>query len=136
MLSWACKLGHEDCVTQSVNLFGQWMMNPMNKSIISPNLRDVVYCTAITAGKDKEWEFAWNQYLNSNVGSETSRLLSALGCSREKWILSRYLEMAFTKDTGIRKQDAVMVFYSVASNTVGQDLAWTFLRDQWHDIID
>ncbi|XP_063887388.1 aminopeptidase N-like [Scylla paramamosain] len=136
ILSWACKLGHEDCVNQSVGLFNQWMMNPLNKSIISPNLKDVVYCTAIAAGKDKEWEFAWNQYLNSNVGSEKSRLLSALGCSRELWILSRYLEMAFTKDTGIRKQDVVRVFYSVASNIVGQDLAWTFLRDQLDDIID
>ncbi|XP_063887378.1 aminopeptidase N-like isoform X1 [Scylla paramamosain] len=136
ILSWACKLGHEDCVTQSVSLFNQWMMNPMNKSIISPNLKYVVYCTAIAAGKDKEWEFAWNQYLNSNVGSEKSRLLSALGCSRELWILSRYLEMAFTKDTGIRKKDVVRVFHSVASNTVGKDLAWTFLRDQLDDIID
>uniref|UniRef100_A0A0P4VPJ7 ERAP1-like C-terminal domain-containing protein n=1 Tax=Scylla olivacea TaxID=85551 RepID=A0A0P4VPJ7_SCYOL len=44
--------------------------------------------------------------------------------------------MAFTKDTGIRKQDVVRVFYSVASNTVGKDLAWTFLRDQLDDIID
>ena len=31
MLKWACKLGHEDCVSQSVSLFKQWMMNPQNK---------------------------------------------------------------------------------------------------------
>ncbi|XP_063887402.1 aminopeptidase N-like [Scylla paramamosain] len=136
MLKWACKLGHEDCVTQSVSLFKQWMMNPKSDSIISPNLKDVVYCTAIAAGKNKEWEFAWNQYLNSNVGSEKSRILKALGCSKKIWILSRYLEMAFIEDSGIRKQDVVQVFESVALNEVGRDMAWTYLRDQWHNITD
>lgn len=136
VLQWACKLGHEDCVTQSVNLFKQWMMNPKSDSIISANLKDVVYCTAIAAGKNKEWEFAWNQYLNSNVGSEKSRLLTALGCSKKVWILSRYLEMAFKEDSGIRKQDAGRVFQSIALNDVGRDMAWTYLRDQWRNITD
>ena len=48
----------------------------------------------------------------------------------------RYLEMAFTKDTGIRKQDSGRVYQSVALNSVGRDLAWTFLRDQWRNIMD
>lgn len=136
VLKWACRLDHQDCVAQSVNLFKQWMMNPKSKSIISPNLKDVVYCTAIAAGGKKEWEFAWSQYLASNVGSEKSKLLTALGCSKKIWILSRYLEMAFTENTGIRKQDSGRVFQSVALNSVGRDLAWTFLRDQWRNVTD
>ncbi|KAG0728778.1 Endoplasmic reticulum aminopeptidase 1 [Chionoecetes opilio] len=134
MLKWTCMLGHQDCVQQSVSLFKQWRMNPKDKSIISPNLKDTVYCTAIAQGGEEEWEFAWNQFLASNVGSEKSKLLVALGCSKKIWILSRYLEMAFTKDSGIRKQDAGYVFRSVAVNSVGTDLAWTYLRDQWRDI--
>ncbi|KAG0718922.1 Aminopeptidase Ey [Chionoecetes opilio] len=134
MLKWSCKLGHQDCVQQSVSLFKQWRMNPTDKSIISPNLRSTVYCVAIAQGGEEEWEFAWNQFLTSNVGSEKSKLLAALGCSKKIWILSRFLEMAFTKDSGIRKQDAGRVFGSVALNSVGTDLAWTFLRDQWRDI--
>lgn len=136
MLQWACKLGHQDCVTQSITLFKLWMMNPKNKSIISPNLKDVVYCTAIAAGGEKEWEFAWSQYLASNVATEKNKLLIALGCSQSIWVLSRYLEMTFTTDSGIRTQDAVVAFKSVALNSVGRDLAWTFLRDQWQHITD
>ena len=31
----------------------------------------------------------------------------------------------------IRKQDATSVITSVASNSVGQILAWDFVREQW-----
>lgn len=50
--------------------------------------------------------------------------------------LTRYMKMAFTKDSGIRKQDVIRVFYNVASNMVGQNLAWTYLRDEWEDITE
>lgn len=48
-----------------------------------------MYCTAIKVGGQEEWDFAWERYKNSNVGSEKELLLQALGCSREVWILSR-----------------------------------------------
>ncbi|XP_071539736.1 aminopeptidase N-like isoform X8 [Panulirus ornatus] len=133
-LSWACNLDYQDCVHNSVSLFQQWMDNPANRSIISPNLMTTVCCTAIAAGGEEEWNFAWNQYLTSNVGAEKNKLLVALGCSREIWILSRYLDMSFTEDSGIRKQDAHTVFGSVARNDVGRDLAWNYVREEWEKI--
>lgn len=48
----------------------------------------------------------------------------------------RYLDMAFTPGSGIRKQDSDRVFASVAYNKVGGPLAWRFLRDQWKRIYD
>ncbi|XP_068246618.1 uncharacterized protein [Palaemon carinicauda] len=135
-LLWACDLGHKDCVSKSVALYRLWMDYPKNTSIISPNVKSVVYCTAISEGGEKEWNFAWEQYLDSNVASEKSKLLGALGCSKEIWIISRYMKMAFTADSGIRKQDAAVVFSSVARNKVGRYLAWNYLRDNWKMITD
>lgn len=57
---------------------------------ISPNLKSIVYCTALRVGGQEEWEFAWQRYLNANVGTEKEILMSAMGCSKETWILSRY----------------------------------------------
>lgn len=91
----------------------------------------MVYCTAIRAGSQVEWEFAWQRYLNTNVGSEKDLLLQALGCSREVWILSRYLDWAVTENSGIRKQDATRVFGSVARNIIGHPLAFNYLRNKW-----
>lgn len=57
--------------------------------IISPNLKSTVYCTGIAEGGEDEWNFTWEQYLSSDLASEKATILSALGCSKEVWILSR-----------------------------------------------
>ncbi|XP_042874237.1 aminopeptidase N-like [Penaeus japonicus] len=117
--------------TTRVSQFDQWINNG---SAVSPNLKSTVYCSAISAGGEEEWEAAWHQYVSANVASEKAVLLSALGCTREVWLLARYLEMAFTEGSGIRKQDSTAVFSAVASNDVGRYIAWNFLRDQWQNI--
>lgn len=86
---------------------------------------------AIRAGGQEEWEFAWQRYLHTNVGSEKEILLSSLGCSRETWILSRYLHWAVSEGSGIRKQDSARIFTAVASNVIGQELAYRFLKNNW-----
>lgn len=52
-------------------------------------LKGVIYCQAIKYGGAEEWDFLWKRYENSNVASEKARLLSALGCSTETWLLNR-----------------------------------------------
>ncbi|XP_071548247.1 aminopeptidase N-like isoform X2 [Panulirus ornatus] len=129
-VSWACKLDHPDCLYKASSLFAHWMNNPDNNSI-PLNLKSTVYCYAIAQGDEAEWQFAWDQYLRSNVGSEKAKLLSALGCTKTVWLLTRYLEMAFTPSSGIRKQDSYTVFAVVASNEMGRALAWDFLHNEW-----
>lgn len=58
---------------------------------MSPNLKSTVYCTGVESGGEEEWEAVWNQYLISNVATERSQMLSALGCSKYIWILSRWV---------------------------------------------
>nr|CAD7438146.1 unnamed protein product [Timema bartmani] len=131
VLSWACLLGFDDCVRNSVTQFQNWMStpNPDRNNPISANLKSVVYCSAIRVGGQDEWDFAWQRYRNTNVGSEKDILLGALGCTRETWILSRYLEWSVLENSGIRKQDSARVFSSVSSNPIGQPLAYNFLRN-------
>ncbi len=56
---------------------------------VDVNLKYQTYCSAISMGGQKEWDFAWQRYLNSNVASEKSTILSALSCTREVWLLNR-----------------------------------------------
>ncbi|KAF2365596.1 Peptidase M1 membrane alanine aminopeptidase N-terminal [Trinorchestia longiramus] len=46
----------------------------------------------------------------------------------------RLLEMAFTEGSGIRYQDASFTFNAVATNDVGRDLAWDYLRKNVQEI--
>lgn len=97
------------------------------------NLRPVVYCTAIRKGKDKEWTFLWKRYINSNVGAEKSMIILSLSCSKEQWLLSRYLDWSLNS-TLVRKQDATIVFSGVAREEVGFHLAKNFFFEKIEDI--
>ncbi|KAB0800418.1 hypothetical protein PPYR_06158 [Photinus pyralis] len=129
----ACLLGNIDCIRNAVTYFHNWRTAPNSDQYnpISPNQKNVVYCVAIRAGGQEEWEFAWERYQRTNVGSEKETILSALGCSRDTWILSRYLYWAITEGSGIRKQDAPRVFAAVANNIIGQDLTYKFFKNNW-----
>ncbi|CAL4204259.1 unnamed protein product, partial [Meganyctiphanes norvegica] len=139
-VAWACSLGHQPCVDEAVDLFQLYMNTPVARNseiqngVISPNLKSLVYCIAIAGGGELEWDFLWQEYLESNIATEKSTILSALGCSKEAWILSRYLDMAFVENTYIRKQDAATVFSAVANNDIGGYLAWRYLRENWKEI--
>lgn len=96
-------------------------------------MRGIVYCAAIQYGTEHEWDFAFERYLKTNVPAEKELLLSALGCSKEPWLLYRYLRRAVTGQH-IRKQDVFRVFAAVSNTVVGQQIAFNYLRNNWSDI--
>lgn len=56
-------------------------------------LKTIIYCQAIKYGGVEEWDFLWERYQRSNVGSEKAKILSALGCSSETWLLNRLINV-------------------------------------------
>lgn len=58
---------------------------------IEADLKETVIGTALYFGSDAEWDFAYQQYRNSNVASEQVAFLSALSCTREPWLLARFV---------------------------------------------
>jgi aminopeptidase N len=64
------------------------------------------------------------------MSSEKEILLSALGCTREQWLINRFLNRSLSNE-GIRKQDTFRVFSTVSTSVYGQPVAFTFLRENW-----
>uniref|UniRef100_A0A8C4DRB5 Aminopeptidase n=1 Tax=Dicentrarchus labrax TaxID=13489 RepID=A0A8C4DRB5_DICLA len=120
----ACSTGVTECQNLTNTWFEQWMDSPQ-RNLIHPNLRSAVYCSAMAAGDKAEWDFGWEQFKNAAVASEASKLMSALACTTKTQLLERYLSYTLNS-TLIRKQDATSVITAVASNRVGQTLAWDF----------
>lgn len=56
---------------------------------IKANLRSAVYCSAIAAGGEKEWNFAWEMFEKATVASEKDKLRAAMACATEPWLLNR-----------------------------------------------
>ncbi|XP_049926517.1 aminopeptidase Ey-like isoform X2 [Epinephelus moara] len=128
-ISLACNTGVEGCKELTTGWFREWMKDPAINNI-NPNLKYTVYCSAIAAGGVDEWDFAWSMYKNATIASEADKLMSALSCTKQPWLLNRYLEYCLDPKM-IRKQDATSTIISIASNPIGQPLAWDFLRAKW-----
>lgn len=132
-ISWGCEL-IESCIQKAKEVFAGWKRTGVNR--ITPALRQTTYCTAIEHGKKSDWEFLWKVYEREQNANERDRILRALACSKELWILSRYLEWTFDKTKPIRRQDGSFVFRLIAGNNYGRDVAFNFMRDRWQVIKD
>jgi len=138
VVEWACSMGHEECLMQVRENFDEWMgdINPDLTNPIDVNMKGVAYCSAISQGGEKEWDFAWERYENANVASEKADILNNLGCTKEVWLLNRYLDKSLNESLGVRKQDGYKAIGGVAGNRIGRYLAFNFLRENWSFIKD
>lgn len=92
----------DTCLIPSV-LCSPWALLDLNNpsscviicSRINPNLKSVVYCNAIKEGGEKEWDFAWSLYQNATVATEAEKLMHALACTTEPWLLNRLETMSW-----------------------------------------
>ncbi|KAJ8727733.1 hypothetical protein PYW07_001852 [Mythimna separata] len=133
LLASACHFEHPDCLENAVRMYTNWMLapNPDASNDIHVDLRGIVYCVGVRAGGVREWTFAWERFRVATAPSERHRLLSVLGCTRSPSLLHRYLEMSLRNDSGIRKQDIVRVFSAVAGTSIGQPIAFNYIRANW-----
>ncbi|KAF5907632.1 aminopeptidase N-like, partial [Clarias magur] len=126
-ISVACSNGVPECIDMATKLFNEWK-NGTNR--IPPNLKSTIYCNAIAAGNEDDWDFAWKQYEEATIATEQDVLRYALSCTKIIWLLNKYLENTLDP-TKIRKMDIVSTINYIARNVAGQPLAWDFIRAQW-----
>jgi len=57
--------------------------------------------------------------------------LEVLACSKEDWVLERYLAMSMQEEAGVKKQDGYRVIQAVARHMLGRYVAWNWIRVNW-----
>ncbi|XP_052836414.1 aminopeptidase N isoform X4 [Drosophila gunungcola] len=131
----ACKFNYDRCTQVAQRKFRDWMKDP-KKNPIKPNLKSVIYCTALAEGSSAEWYFAYKQYMKTTSASEKEEILTSLGCTTKPWLLSKYLNMTINPTSGILKQDGALAFRTVASNAIGHEIAFDFLQSNIKEIAE
>lgn len=126
---WACQLGDKLCIEQAKGLFRDWRFKGINE--IDPVLRSAAYCSAIEHGTKEDWDFLWERYLKEDSATERDRIMKALCCTKEPWLLIRYLDLAFSNSKNVRRQDGPSVIRGVAKNNYGREIAFHFVRENW-----
>ncbi|XP_038188055.1 aminopeptidase Q [Arvicola amphibius] len=125
----ACWLGLEDCLQLSKELFKKWMADP--KIAIPHPIQKVALCNGIALGSVKEWDFLFSFYINITKEDEErgSRLIPAMSCSKEPWVLNRFMEYVVTVNPNPFNETNVVE--AVAASEVGQYVAKDFLLNNW-----
>ncbi|CAC5369051.1 ANPEP [Mytilus coruscus] len=131
----ACKYGIKTCADEATRIFNAWK-DKIEDYIIPPDVRRTVLCTALRHGSSADWDFLFSRYANSSSNDQRT-YLDALSCSRDNWVLHRYLDYSIGKgDTTIRSQDARFAILAVASNPLGLQMTWRFVRSNWKYIVE
>ncbi|XP_052438469.1 aminopeptidase N [Carassius gibelio] len=128
-ISVACSNGLAICTEMARSLFEK-NKNETNKFRMHPNLKKEIYCSVIANGDEDDWEFAWEEYQKATDAAEKDKLRYALSCTKEIWLLNRYLQYTL-EPSKIRKMDMVSTINYIAKNVAGQPLAWDFVRGHW-----
>lgn len=127
----ACWLGLEDCLQLSRELFRNWMNHPENE--IPNPIKNVILCYGIALGNDKEWDFLLKIYNNNTKEEERIQLAYAMSCSKDPWILNRYMDYAITVSPFAFNETNVIEAVAEASE-VGRYVAKDFLINNWQAV--
>lgn len=126
----ACWLGLEDCLQLSRELFKNWVNHPENE--IPYPIKNVILCYGIALGNDEEWDFLLNTYANKTMEEEKIQLAYAMSCSKDPWILNRYMEYAIMMSPfNFNETNIIEV---VAESEVGRYVAKDFLANNWQAV--
>ncbi|XP_066907179.1 aminopeptidase N [Halyomorpha halys] len=134
LLNFALSLDEKNTVKKEVEKLSKLIEKNESFTCIPKELRKSTYCAAIRHGTQEMWDFMWSKYTNENEPEEKSNLLLSLACSPDSEVLTRLLKALLSDDSNIRMQDGKFVFYAIAFNEVGTDLALDFLCEKWNEI--
>ncbi|KAL2077059.1 hypothetical protein ACEWY4_026563 [Coilia grayii] len=131
----ACRVGMEECRRLVVTWYKAWMENPASNPI-PPHLKAQVYCAALAEGGQAEWDFGWEAFHHHVSAKERANqdMLRGLGCTRVRQLLDRYLQYMMDPDKNLLLDIAEITEY-IASNDLGESIAWKFVVTKWHDIV-
>ncbi|XP_029427064.1 aminopeptidase Q [Rhinatrema bivittatum] len=125
----ACSFGLQDCLHLATDLYQRWMKDPSDNKI-PHSIRRPIYCYGIAMGSDKEWEFAWEMYQKFTDYNERNNLLYGLSCTRDPWLLYRYLQNALDVSNDVASD----MFLNIVKHEIGRLIAWEFIKANWDHI--
>ncbi|XP_050506940.1 membrane alanyl aminopeptidase-like [Diabrotica virgifera virgifera] len=131
-LSWACQLGHPECLVMSRASFLSYKLSGVKPQ---KNLRSTIYCTALQTSSEREnWDFLLKVHNEADLDSERPLLLKSLACTQNKELLQELLLLTIADDSPIAREDCITVLGSVAANSNGAEQAFDFVINNYDNI--
>ncbi|CAD6993566.1 unnamed protein product [Ceratitis capitata] len=133
VLSAACSLGLEDCLSEAGSRFNTWLSTPTVRP--HPDIRETIYYYGAFSANEQSWQTMWNLFVSETDASEKSKLMYGLSAVQVPWILSNYINLAWDENN-VRGQDYFTCLQYIAANPVGEPLVWDYVRENWLKLVE
>ena len=118
--------GDDQTLDRARALFDTYSHNPDG---VHPDIRRVVLGLAAKRADRAMYERLWELQEQATMEEEKVRLLGALTRVEQPELLDETLERCLSD--AVRSHDSIRVVVGVASNHVGRDAAWEFVKANW-----
>ncbi|XP_064629181.1 aminopeptidase N-like [Lineus longissimus] len=129
ILATVCHYDYKPCLKKAQDMFKDATTTP-----IPAEARRTVYCSVVKSSTVDTWDKVYAMYLHEyqkNGGvynSLVNDITLGLSCSREEWVLRRYLELELDRGSNV-----YTVFSNVAKNPVGGRVALKIVLERWNE---
>lgn len=104
------------------------------KTRLDPDILAVVYALSAENGNFSIYQKLLKLYKEASLQEEKDRVIKALCAFKDKKLLEKTLEFAFSKD--VRSQDLFKAVAYVWANPKGRYMTWKFVQKQWPTIVE
>jgi puromycin-sensitive aminopeptidase len=104
-----------------------------DRASVDPDLVPAAMSITAHTGDASDYELFISRYKEAATPQEEQRYLFNLGAFRDRGLLQRTLDMAMTPE--VRTQNAPFLIGSLMTNLDGGDLAWSFVKTHWDEIV-
>ncbi|XP_033221726.1 puromycin-sensitive aminopeptidase-like [Belonocnema kinseyi] len=108
----------------------RFQLHISGKTILSPDLRNLVYRAILFTGDKATFETMLKLYREADLSEEKARILKSLGVIKDEALLTKALEFALSDQ--VRFQDTHYVISTIRESSKGRDLVWEFFKQNWN----
>ncbi len=130
ILGMASKCEDEQVIAEAKARFNKFIDG--DTGAVHPNLRSMVYTTAIRYGGEAEFDAVLRLYQTLTVPDQKLAALSALGQACSPDLVRRALDLSLQTDI-VRPQDVIYILSAVGSNPAGRRACWEFVKTNWDE---
>ncbi|XP_041970736.1 uncharacterized protein LOC121727124 [Aricia agestis] len=132
ILNYACNLGHEGCINDSLEKWNQARNNP--NYLVPVNARRYVYCTGIRNGDAADYNWLWQRYNTSENTADMVVILRTLACTKDESLLRHYLDQSMYNDR-IRIHDKTNAWsFALQGNRENLQVVLSYLYENYNEI--
>lgn len=120
--------GHEETIRKAKELFKKDIAK------IHSDIRGLVYILVAENGGETEFNLLLERYKKETFQEEKDRLLRSLCVFKDKKLLEKTLQFAFSEE--VKAQDSFKVIAFICANPYGRNLAFKKVQKEWEDIVE